>query len=59
MLDITPNMVREILKSLDTTKAVGPDLVHNKILRLAADVLSAPLSLLFSNNNNNNNILHL
>ena len=47
-LDITSNMVKQILKNLDLTKAVGPDLVHNKLLHIGAETLSEPLSLLFN-----------
>lgn len=47
-LIITTDMVSGIIKSLDQNKAVGPDLVHNKILKAAVDVVSDPLSKLFS-----------
>ena len=46
-ITITPTSVKNILKSLDTNKAVGPDLISNKILKECAESLSEPLSELF------------
>ena len=45
---ITKDMLMPILKGLDNSKAVGPDLVHNKILTSSANVICEPLVLLFN-----------
>lgn len=47
-LVITTSMVRTIIESLDLSKAVGPDGVHNKILKAAANKISEPLCTLFN-----------
>ena len=47
-LDVTSDMVKSVLVDLDTKKAVGPDLVHNKLLRLSADIIAEPLAILFN-----------
>ena len=47
-LTITSDQVTEMLKNLDSAKAVGPDLVHNKILTAASDAISKPLTQLFN-----------
>ena len=47
-LTISPEYVFEILSNLDINKAVGPDLVHNKILKSCAGVLAAPLTAFFN-----------
>jgi len=46
-LEITTEMVYAVLNNLDVRKAVGPDLVHNKLLKLAARIISNPLATLF------------
>ena len=47
-LTLTTDMVKGVLKNLDCRKAVGPDLVHNKLLIAAADLISEPLTFLFN-----------
>ena len=44
----TDEMVKRIVKELDQNKAVGPDLIHNKLLVKAVDFISAPLAILFN-----------
>lgn len=44
----TPAEVHNILKTLNTTKAVGPDGISNRLLRECRESLSAPLSRLFN-----------
>ena len=41
-------MVSKVIKELDQSKAVGPDLVHNKLLVKAVDIISGPLAMLFN-----------
>ena len=40
--------VENVLNKLDTSKAVGPDLIHNKVLKTASPVISNALTLLFN-----------
>ena len=47
-LVFTCEMVRKVIKELDQSKAVGPDLVHNKLLVKAVDIISGPLAMLFN-----------
>ena len=47
-LNISTNYVENILTSLDTNKAVGPDLIHNKVLKSCASTLTRPLTILFN-----------
>ena len=47
-LVISSDYVFQILSTLDTSKAVGPDLVHNTILTNCAKVLAPPLAILFN-----------
>ena len=47
-LVITTAMVRSVLENLDPKKAVGPDGIHNKILKIGSDLISEPLSKLFN-----------
>ena len=44
----TSDMVSKIIKDLDQSKAVGPDLVHNKLIVKAVDIISGPLAFLFN-----------
>ena len=53
-LVITTHMINSIINNLDSNKAVGPDGVHNKILKSAADVISDPLCKLFNRSLNEN-----
>ena len=48
VLVITGEMVHNIIKELDQNKAVGPDLIHNKLLIKAVSIISEPLSILFN-----------
>ena len=45
---ITPEEVRDTLKSLPTGKAAGPDLINNRLLKELAQPLALPLSDLFN-----------
>ena len=45
---LSTNEVESVLESLDTTKAVGPDLIHNKILKAASGIIAKPLTDLFN-----------
>ena len=47
-IEITPQNVIDILNTLDTTKAVGPDKISPKLLKEASQELSVPLSKLFN-----------
>ena len=47
-LTITNNDVFNILSNLETNKAVGPDLIHNKLLKHCAGILAPPLAILFN-----------
>ena len=47
-LVISEHSVHQILSNLDTSKAVGPDLVHNKLLKCCADILTTPLTIIFN-----------
>ena len=44
----TREMVYKVIKELDQSKAVGPDLVHNKLLVKAIEFIAAPLATLFN-----------
>ena len=44
---VTYEEVRDILKSLPTGKAAGPDLINNRLLKELAHPLALPLSLIF------------
>ena len=46
LLSITE--VENTLKNLDTSKAVGPDLIHNKVLKMASPAISNALTLMFN-----------
>jgi hypothetical protein len=45
---ITENEVEDILKILDTSKAIGPDLLNPRLLKEAASMLNYPLCRLFN-----------
>ena len=45
---LSPEMVKEELTKLDSTKSCGPDSIHPRILKETASVLSLPLSLIFN-----------
>ena len=47
-LEFTLEMVQNVIKELDQRKAVGPDLIHNKLLVKAINIISGPLADLFS-----------
>ena len=47
-LMFTKEMVTKVIRGLNPNKAVGPDLVHNKILIKAVDFIAEPLSRLFT-----------
>ena len=43
----TASKIYEILVSLDPNKAIGPDKVHSRVLKCAADAFSVPLAIIF------------
>ena len=47
-LIITPEIVKNAITNLDPNKAAGPDLIHNKVLIQAVNIISLPLSKLFN-----------
>ena len=47
-ITISPQDVLDILKSLDTTKASGPDIINPRLLKEASKELCIPLSIFFS-----------
>ena len=47
-LNFNKNYVYSVLCDLDTSKAVGPDLVHNRILKECASILAEPLCIIFN-----------
>jgi hypothetical protein len=47
-ITITENEVEDILKILDTSKAIGPDLLNPRLLKEAASMLRYPLCRLFN-----------
>ena len=47
-LSISNQDVFNILSNLDTDKAVGPDLIHNKLLKSCADIIAPPLAIIFN-----------
>ena len=47
-IDITPEDVKDILKTLNTNKAIGDDLVSPRLLKEGCHELSVPLSKLFN-----------
>jgi hypothetical protein len=47
-INITPEIVRKTLLSLDTNKSLGPDGISNKILKECASALCTPLAWLFN-----------
>ena len=52
-ISILPEDVASVIQHLDTNKAVGPDLVHNKLLVAAGSTLNEALTLLFNKSLNN------
>ena len=47
-ITITENEVEDILKILDTSKAIGPDLLNTRLLKEATSMLKYPLCRLFN-----------
>lgn len=47
-IHLTSSEVKNVLKSLDASKATGPDQIPNKVLALAADIIAIPLSNFFN-----------
>ena len=45
---LTERNVEDILKTLDTSKAMGPDLINPRILKEASRELSVPLCMVYS-----------
>ena len=48
-IDITPEIVSNILKELDPSKAQGPDRVPAKVSKELHNEISIPLSIFFHN----------
>jgi hypothetical protein len=47
-LILSENDVKEAIKNLDETKAVGPDLIHNILIKSASDYITTPLTKFFN-----------
>ena len=47
-IELNNDLVKEIISGLDKKKAVGPDLVHNRLLIAALPVILTPLTMLFN-----------
>jgi hypothetical protein len=47
-ITITENEVEDILKILDSSKAIGPDLLNPMLLKEAASILKYPVCRLFN-----------
>ncbi len=45
---VTPNEVQKVLKSLNVSKATGPDNIGNFALKICADAIALPLAQLFN-----------
>ena len=45
---LSENDIKEAIKNLDETKAVGPDLIHNILLKTACNYISNPLTKFFN-----------
>ena len=45
---LTVPEVKKIIKELNSSKATGPDSIHNKLLIAAADIISSPLTSFFN-----------
>ena len=56
---VTPEEVRDTLKSLPTGKAVGPDLINNRLLKELAQPLSLPLSYLLNFSLSSGSVPHI
>ena len=48
-VDINRELVSQILKTINTKKAHGPDNISGRMIELCGDTLSPPLSIIFSN----------
>ena len=46
-VEITEEVVLEVIKSLDTSKSPGPDNIHPRLLKETSDVIAHPLHLIF------------
>ena len=46
-VDITETSVNDVLKSLDSCKASGPDQIGPRLLKITADAITYPLTLIF------------
>ena len=56
---VTPEEVRDTLKSLPTGKAAGPDLINNRLLKELAQPLALPLSDLFNFSLSSRSVPHI
>ena len=46
--DIILTHVHSVIKELDKSKATGPDMIHNKLLIATVDIITEPLTILFT-----------
>ena len=56
---VTPEEVRDTLKSLPTGKAAGPDLINNRLLKELAQPLALPLSEFFNFSLSSGSVPHI
>ena len=56
---VTPEEVRDTLKSLPTGKAAGPDVINNRLLKELAQLLALPLSDLFNFSLSSGSVPHI
>ena len=47
-ITVTENGVNKLLKNLDITKAIGPDLIPSRVLKEAADQIKPFLTCIFN-----------
>ena len=55
-ITISETEVNNVIKNLDPTKAVGPDLIHNKLLIASRNIIAPVLAKFFNKCLNKNNL---